>query len=179
MVYYKNTWKFYLICGFICPTAQPSQLRKITLYHMKFSVLILAIVSIASVQASLLAPKDPFGPLKQSQPTRALISGLEADCAHSELPPVLVELSGLPPKAAVWVQVRRIDPQTSALPTTVESRFYLRKGTEGVLSVPGLHRACRGEGTWTVEVLLSEGRGTTVLASKTFRLGHAPLDRPL
>jgi len=87
------------------------------------------------------------------------------------LPPVLVELSNLPAGAAVWVEVRRGVPTDDRLAgKPVESKFYLRKDRVGILSVPGLHKACRAEGTWTVRVLMSDARGTTTLSRATFVL---------
>ncbi|MFP6883289.1 MAG: hypothetical protein VCA40_02600 [Roseibacillus sp.] len=102
--------------------------------------------------------------------TKAVISGLE-DKVFETLPPVLVELSNLPAGAAVWVEVKRGVPTDGRLAgKTVKSKFYLRKDRVGVLSVPGIHKACRAEGTWTVSVLMSDAHGTTTLSRATFVL---------
>ncbi|MBP34150.1 MAG: hypothetical protein CMP31_00620 [Roseibacillus sp.] len=102
--------------------------------------------------------------------TKAVISGLE-DRVFETLPPVLIELSNLPAGAVVWVEVKRGVPTDSRLAgKTVESKFYLRKDGVGVLSVPGIHKACRAEGTWTVSVLMSDAHGTTTLSRATFVL---------
>jgi len=102
--------------------------------------------------------------------TKAVISGLEEKVLKT-LPPVLIELSNLPSGAAVWVEVKRGGPADDRLAgKTVESKFYLRKDRVGILSVPGLHKVCRAEGTWTVRVLMSDARGTTILSRATFAL---------
>ena len=129
---------------------------------LRLLVLVLALASIASAQAALPVTEAAK---PTTTKTTAVISGLDAAAPSQELSPVLIELNDLPERAAVWVQVQRLDEKTT-LPVTVKSEFFLRKGTRGVLTVPGLARRCGGEGTWSVEVVMSEGRTTTVLARK-------------
>jgi len=135
---------------------------------MKGFVLILALA--AACCASLLAAL-PAGDPAVTKPLKAeaLISGLEQK-VFEDLPPVLVQLSNLPASAGVWVEVVRGEGVANRRGKTVESKFFLRKGGAGVLSVPGIHKACRSEGTWTLRVLMSDARGTTVLSTATFTL---------
>lgn len=100
--------------------------------------------------------------------TKAVIAGLENRAAYELLPPVLVELSNLPSRAAVWVEVKKGAGNELSRGLTVRSDFYLRKNGVGVLNVLGLQKACRTEGTWTVSVLMSDAHGTTTLTSTTF-----------
>ena len=138
---------------------------------MKGFVLLLALA--AACCASLLAALpagDPAVPaVTKPLKAEALISGLEKK-VFEDLPPVLVQLSNLPASAAVWVEVVRGQGVANRRGKTVESKFFLRKGGAGVLSVPGIHKACRSEGTWTLRVLMSDARGTTVLSTATFTL---------
>ena len=102
--------------------------------------------------------------------TKAVISGLEDKSFHS-LPPVLVELSDLPASAAVWAEVVR--GQVGDHPVvgrTIESKFYLRRRGIGILSVPGIHKACRTGGAYTLMVKMSDRRGTVVLSRTSFEL---------
>lgn len=102
--------------------------------------------------------------------TMAVISGLEEKIFQS-LPPVLVELSNLPASAAVWVEVVR--GQVGVHPVvgrTIESKFYLRRRGVGILSVPGIHKACRSGGAYTLMVKMSDTRGTVVLSQTSFEL---------
>ena len=54
--------------------------------------------------------------------------------------------------------------------TTVESKFYLRRSGVGVLSVPGIHKACRVGGVYTLIVKMSDHRGTVSLSQRSFEL---------
>ena len=102
--------------------------------------------------------------------TKAVISGLE-ERSFQSLPPVLIELSDLPATAAVWVEVLRGRPAPPhAVGKTVESKFYLRRGGVGILSVPGIHRVCRSGGIYTVIVKMSDARGTAILSQMSFEL---------
>ena len=149
-----------------------------------FPLLILATAWSAPLSAALPAEASASVLTKPSK-TKALISGLEAGC-FEELPPVIVQLTDLCEKAAVWVEVSRGDDAANRRGRTVESRFFLRKGGAGVLSVPGIQKACRSEGTWTLRVLMSNSRGTRVLSAATFvlqsevyaRRGKAPSSPP-
>lgn len=137
---------------------------------MKTSALLLTIVSALSIQTAFAAlPAEASGTPAPDQKMKAIakISGLEADKVYNELPPVLVELAALPQQAAVWVEVERADTTPSSA-VTVESRFFLRRDLRGVLSVPGLHRACQADGSWTMKVLASHRETTSTLASVTF-----------
>lgn len=141
---------------------------------MKGFLLTLTLVFIVSVSLPAALPRAGATASSSLPPrpvtTKAVISGLE-EKFFATLPPVLVELSNLPTGAAVWVEVRRgrslEGRQTGKV---VESKFYLRKDRVGVLSVPGIHRACRSGGTWTLSVCMSDARGTTILNQVTFGL---------
>ena len=137
---------------------------------------ILTTVLVFFVSASLPAALPRGGAVKRSsdapQPvtTKAVISGLEKG-AFQSLPPVLIELSDLPSSAAVWVEV--VKGQLRNRPvvgTTVESKFYLRRSGVGVLSVPGIHKACRVGWVYTLIVKMSDHRGTVMLSQRSFEL---------
>ena len=141
---------------------------------MKGFVLSLSLATLVSASLPAALPRvgttTPTSVASRPVTTKAVISGLEEKVLRA-LPPVLIELSNLPSGAAVWVEVKRGKPTDDRLAgKTVESKFYLRKDRVGILSVPGLHKACRAEGTWTVRVLMSDARGTTVLSRATFVL---------
>ena len=137
---------------------------------------ILTIVLVIFVSASLPAalPREGdaplFSPIVRPVKTKAVISGLEHRVLRS-LPPVLVELSDLPGSAAVWVEVLRGHPGDGPLTgRAVNTKFYLREGGTGVLSVPGIHKACRSGGTYNLLVKKANTRGTITLAQQTFDL---------
>ena len=137
---------------------------------------ILTTVLVFFVSASLPAALPRGGAVERasvaprSVATKAVISGLEKGAFHS-LPPVLIELSNLPASAAIWVEVVKGQPQNHAvIGTTVESKFYLRRGGVGVLSIPGLQKACRARGVYTIIVKMSDHRETVRLSQRSFEL---------
>ncbi len=141
---------------------------------MKGFVLSLSLASLVSATLPAALPRvgttTTTSVVSRPVTTKAVISGLEEKVLET-LPPVLIELSNLPSRAAVWVEVKRGEPNDDRIAgKTVESKFYLRKDRVGILSVPGLHKACRAEGPWTVRVLMSDARGTTTLSRATFVL---------
>ena len=125
---------------------------------------ILTTILVFFVSASLPAALPRGGAVKRSSiappvTTKAVISGLEKG-AFQSLPPVLIELSDLPSSAAVWVEVVKGQLRNRpGIGTTVESKFYLRRSGVGVLSVPGIHKACRAGGVYTLIVKMSDHRG--------------------
>ena len=136
---------------------------------------ILTTILVFFVSASLPAALPRGGAVKRSSiappvTTKAVISGLEKG-AFQSLPPVLIELSDLPSSAAVWVEVVKGQLQNRpGIGTTVESKFYLRRGGVGVLSVPGIHKACCAGGVYTLIVKMSDHRGTVRLSQRSFEL---------
>jgi len=136
---------------------------------------ILTTILVFFVSASLPAALPRGGAVKRSSiappvTTKAVISGLEKG-AFQSLPPVLIELSDLPSSAAVWVEVVKGQLQNRpGIGTTVESKFYLRRGGVGVLSVPGIHKACCAGGVYTLIVKMSDHRGTVKLSQRSFEL---------
>ncbi len=138
---------------------------------MKGLVLLLALAaaSSASLTGALPEKKSSAPVLTEPGATKARISGLE-DKVYDAIPPVLVQLSNLPARAAVWVEVVRGEAANGRPGKTVESKFFLRGKGTGVLTVPGIHKACRSEGTWTVRVVMSDARGRTVLSTTSFVL---------
>ena len=136
---------------------------------------ILTTILVFFVSASLPAALPRGGAVKRSSiappvTTKAVISGLEKG-AFQSLPPVLIELSDLPSSAAVWVEVVKGQLQNRPrIGTTVESKFYLRRGGVGVLSVPGIHKACCAGGVYTLIVKMSDHRGTVRLSQRSFEL---------
>ena len=137
---------------------------------------ILTTVLVFFVSASLPAALPRGGAVKPSSvaprpvATKAVISGLEKG-AFQSLPPVLIELSDLPASAAIWVEVVKGQPHNHGfIGTTVKSKFYLRRSGVGVLSVPGLQKACRAGGVYTLIVKMSDHRETVRLSQRTFEL---------
>ncbi len=143
---------------------------------MKALLPVLSVISILSAQAGTGPDAQPVRlSQKRSVQTKAVICGVETNKTYPELPPVLVELSHLPVRATVWVEVKRSTlDATPALPVTVKSRFFLRRGTSGVLDVRGLHAICRPNGTWTMTVFMDNALGRVPLASTTFRTATPP-----
>ena len=141
---------------------------------MKGFILTTALVIFVSASLPAALPRGGDAPLSsltvRAVKTKAVISGLEHRVFRS-LPPVLVELSNLPGRAAVWVEILRGHPGDGPLAgRAVSSKFYLREGGTGVLSVPGIHKACRSGGTYTLLVKMANARGTATLAQQTFDL---------
>ncbi|MFP6880618.1 MAG: hypothetical protein VCA34_06695 [Roseibacillus sp.] len=142
---------------------------------MRISALLLSLLPVLGAQAAGPQTAEPVRPdlAIHAPATQAVISGVERNGIYPCLPPVLVELSALPGAAVVWVEVKRGGAEGALPALAVNSEFYLRRDGMAVLTIPGLHRACKSGGTWTVSVLMSDASGTTSLASTTFLLQAA------
>ena len=157
---------------------------------MKLAALVLTLLPAIAVQAGLPGKaRDTESALDRADleipavatPARkrpaapaARISGIEENGAYAQIPPVLVELNKLSPRATVWVEVQAGDAGANEATVKIESRFFRRSEKLSVLDVSGIHRACRTEGTWTMKVCMSSGLGTSTLATTTFEVSPGP-----
>ncbi|MEO1834982.1 MAG: hypothetical protein ABGZ49_05755 [Akkermansiaceae bacterium] len=135
-------------------------------------VLTLSLAIALSSSATVPQPRQVIRPVEKApiSAVTAVLSGVDANEVYEELPPVLVELSNLPRRAAVWVEVKKGSSGGALRGVTVKSEIFLRRGGEAVLNVPGVESRCDSAGTWTVSVLVSDGEITTALAHTTFAM---------
>ncbi len=138
---------------------------------MKLLVTILTLVGIcaAAVEAGI-KPEGGREKRAGADPV-AEVSGIENGGVYNELPPVLVEFSGLRRGADIRVEVYRGSRTTTKRGQVLadsEAIFWL--GDEAILNVSGLEKACRMAGTWTLVVMKKDGLGLAPISTTTFEL---------
>ena len=151
----------------------PDQIRNKGVAPMKPTILIIAAVAAGGAMAGT-EDRTPGLPISERQTAATgKIVGFEEGVFHGPPPPALVLLNGVSRGATVWVEVFRGPSLVEGTGTTVESRYVLRGRDEAILDIGDLVNVCRREGTWTVAVMIRDGREPRVLAQSTFDLGGA------
>ena len=125
--------------------------------------------------AALDASAKPAPNQKSAKPAiTAQLSGLDAKRPYDELPPVLLEVTGLARSATLWFEV-----SSEANPSKVvrlDPERILRRKSGVIVNVTGLERICVEPGTWTVTVHCKQnGRTHTLTHASFIRFGARPL----
>jgi hypothetical protein len=135
------------------------------------SLLVLTLLTVIAATPTWAGREERVGGFPRAEQVasvKATLSGIAEGEVYHDLPPVLVEFEGLPPRAAVWVEACHGRAESGERGVTVDARLVPNEGRLRVLSVHGLNESCAKEGSWTLLVKMSDANGIRLLARRTF-----------
>lgn len=135
----------------------------------------LLLIAFSTLAAEARGPKRGLGSSERERATKetrvarpaARIVGLAEGGIYAELPAIQVALGELPKGAGVWVEAYRGPARRDGRGVNLPSQL-VRFAHGWGLKVPGFDR-CSAPGTWTIQVLMSAGTDTRILARRTFQ----------
>ena len=134
---------------------------------------LLAVLSTVNLSAEVELRNAPEA-VQANAAVEVVVSGIEKGKIYSEIPPVLVQLTGLKEGVDLWVEVYSGKIKwTKPGVALANHRELLWLDDVAVLNVPNLEKACNRNGTWTLVVMTKDRDETAVIAKTTFKVNRA------